>query len=785
MKHEPLGFYGRLATWVMLHRRLAGGVIAVLTLLTGLFALRLRVDSDILSLMPEDDASTKALRRLDEEEGGVNVLTIAVQSKDEAARTAFLEGLDARISALPDVDYVLWRVDDDLAYRLGLLQLSPDDLALIRDRVRGALSLGSAIANPFVAARVLDLGPLTDKLNTERGGLELVNKDGVARMMVRPKGSAHDIPFSKAFMEEIYKILDEADAKSHGVEVKWIGGAYRHNVEDYEAIVKDITTTVSGSFIMVLVIIAAAFRAPRAVFFIFAPLMVSNVWTLGIAALTVGSLNSFTSFTNAVIIGLGVEFGVHLYARTRELLDSGETVHDAVVKSWDLVGGACTSAAFTSSAGFMALLAAHFAGFRQLGWLLALGLLLTLVAEIVLMPILVVVFEPQSPKLTEEHHHARKIAARRLPSWYQMASPVLMVVAALTVVCGLMIRDIRFEYDLSQLRRAGLAYADLDEVQRELVQQSYAPMVASFDTEEELTATHERITADIAAGHLPEIKQVVSIRSVIPADQEGRLAILREIATMAADPNVAFLPAQVQQNLVRVAKTPLTPVTAADLPRSVQHALGALEGRHRILMLPTGNMWDMRDALKLCDAVEKELPGKEIGGEYLTLGTLYRMMQRDGPIIGAIAFALVVLFTALDLRRLRPTLGALAVQIAGMAWWCALLAMFDIKISIVNFVGIPIVLGIGIDVMIHLIHRLNQEGPGSIVRSLSTTGWASALGTSTTVVAFAALSFGSSQGIRSLGLLVLLGESAVTIAGFLLVPLGFAWLWHREGHRPR
>jgi hypothetical protein len=51
-------------------------------------------------------------------------------------------------------------------------------------------------------------------------------------------------------------------------------------------------------------------------------------------------------------------------------------------------------------------------------------------------------------------------------------------------------------------------------------------------------------------------------------------------------------------------------------------------------------------------------------------------------------------------------------------------------------------------------------------------------------VAFAALSLASSQGIRSLGLLVLLGETAVTVAGFLLVPLGFATAWRLQGRTP-
>jgi predicted RND superfamily exporter protein len=782
MASSTPGFYGRIARFAFRRWKLVFLLALAVTALSGLGLARLRVDSDILSLMPEGEPSTEALARLDREEGGVNVLTIAVAGGDQAARDAWLDQVAARMRALESVDYVLWDLDPDLAFRLGLLQLPAEDLATIRDRVRAALSLGSAIQNPFIASRVLDLGPLTERLQQGSDELRLAGPDGIARLVVRPRGSAHDIPFARAFMHDTDRILAELAPSAGEVRIAWIGGAYRHNVEDYESILKDIGWTAGASFVLVLVIIAAAFRAPRAVFLIFAPLMVSNVWTLGAAGATVGSLNSFTSFTNAIIIGLGVEFGVHLYARIRELREAGRAVEDAVVEAWDLVGGACTSAALTSSAGFAALLAAHFTGFRQLGWLLTLGLLLTLVAEVVLMPALLAVVEPKEARHTEQDHHRRR--RRRLPAIYQAAAPALMVVAALSVVAAMTARDVRFEYDLSALRKAGLAYADLTEEERGLARQSYAPLIASFPDDATLTDAHVRLARRMEEGRLPEIAQVISIRTLLPANQEEQLAILREIAALSADPNAPYLPASVRDNLAHVAATPLTTMTAADLPHPLRHALGAANGAHRLLLIPTGNMWDMRETARLEDVVARELPGQVVAGEYLTLGVLYRLMKRDAPVIAGIAFALVCTFTALDLRRLRPTLGALAVQVAGMAWWSATLVLFGIKLSIVNFVGIPIVLGIGIDVMIHLIHRLNQEGPGGILKALGTTGWASALGTSTTVVAFAALSFASGNGIRSLGRLVLLGEGAVTVAGFVLVPLGFAWLWDRKGHKP-
>ncbi|MFZ5479004.1 MAG: efflux RND transporter permease subunit [Myxococcota bacterium] len=776
---HPPGFYGRLARFVLAHKRMVLAATLLVTVIMGVFASRLRVDSDILALMPQEEASTKALKALDQEEGGINFLTIAVDADDADKRDAFMRDLSRRLEGLDEVEYVLWSLDPDVAWRLGLLQIPVEDLATIRDRLKAALTLGPAIANPFIAARLLDLGPLTAKLQEAGKGFSLTSEGGTARMIVRPRGSAHDIPFARRFMAEVNREIAAADPAASGVTVRWIGGAYRHNVEDYEGIVHDIGWITGASFLMVLAIIAAAFRTPRALAAIFAPLVLSNLWTLGVAGGTVGALNTFTSFVNAVLIGLGVEFGVHLYARYREQRVAGHNVDDAIVRAWDFVGGACTSAALTSAAGFAALIAAHFAGFRQLGWLLSLGLLMCLVAEIALMPLVIHWLERDAPHVHAHHRHRRH--RRRAPATYRLAPMSLMIIGSFTLVSGLLISRIEFEYDLSELRRAGLAYEDLSEDEKALARDSYAPLVVSFGTEAQLDEAYARLKKRVDDGRFPEIARVLSVRTVLPADQAERVSILEEIQALGRDPSAVYLPPAVRTNLERLSREQVRPLGAADLPVPVQHVLGANDDRHRLLLIPAGNMWDMREAARLAEAVERELPGLTVAGEYLTLGVLYKLMQRDAPVIAAIAFALVFLFTWLDLRRPRATAGAIAVLVAGMAWWGALLVLSNIRISIVNFVGIPIVLGIGIDVMIHLIHRLQQEGPGRIMKSLSTTGWASALGTSTTVVAFAALSLASSQGIRSLGLLVLLGEMAVTIAGFVLVPLGFATTWRLTG----
>ena len=609
----PLGFYGRLARWVLGHRVQTIWGVVLVTVVAGFFASRLHVDSDILSLMPSDEPSTQALRRLDQAEGGVNVLTISVDAEDPAERDAYLEGLQKRLEAVPGTDYVLWKLAPDLAWQIGVLQIPVVELEQIRDRLRGALSLGPAIANPFIAGRVLDLGPMTERLAQAGDEVKLVSGEGVARMVVRPSGSAHDLPFARAYMHAVDAAIAAEQAAHPTVNLRWVGGAYRHNVEDYEGIVSDIGWITAASFVMVLIIIAAAFRSPRAVVVIFFPLIVSNVWTLGIAGGTVGSLNTFTSFVNAVLIGLGVEFGVHLYSRYQEVRDKGHGVEESVIRAWDLVGSACTSACLTSSAGFAALMVAQFAGFRQLGWLLSLGLLLCLVAEMLLMPILLVWLD-HTRRVAHAHARHRK-ARRRSPTSYRLAPMTLLVIASVTMVSGLLVRRIEFEYDLSELRRAGLSYADLSEKEKSLARDAYSPLVVTYPTAAELDAAVTRFEKRVADKRIPEIARVLSIRTLLPPDQDQRVEVLREIAAMAEDPNVNYLPAAVIENLRRLASSNVRALVATDLPSAVQHILGAKPGQHRMLLVPSGNMWDMREAAHLSDVMDTELKGAEVAGE--------------------------------------------------------------------------------------------------------------------------------------------------------------------------
>ena len=781
MHDAPVGTFGRIAAAVMKHPKGVTAGLVVACLLAILAATRLEVNPNILDLLPEGDPTTQAIQELNAQEGGANLLTIAITGQDTELVPPMMRKIVTELQSWPEVDYAIYEIDPDLAWRVGLLQLAPSDLSSIRDRLKGAIALGPAAANPFVAGRLLDLGPLTARLKDAGATASLTGKGGIARVLVRPRGSAYDPAFSRPFLKKVQGMLDGLHLEEQGLRLVWLGGAYRHAVEDLEGIIHDLQFTGAASLVLVLLIVTVAFRDIRALTLIFVPLGIGTIWTFGFTGLAIGTLNTFTSYSGAVLLGMGVDFAVHLYARYREERAQGGELEDAVIRAWDAVGPPCLTAGLTTSGGFAALWVAHFQGFVQLGTILAAGVLFCLLAVVITLPLLIIWRESRP----------RAIPLRRVrepgagpPPTYRLAPLFLILAAIVTLMCTTLAPRIGFEYDISELRPDGLSYGALDQEQRQLAESSYAPVIVSFPDVDSLAEAHVRLSEAVAEGKIPVLGSVLSRFSLLPIDQGARLSILSEIAELSRSENVQFLPAQVQQNLARIRDTSLAPMAVEELPHGVQQLLGAGGGHFRMVLIPKGNMWDLRENVLLADAISTWLPGRKAAGEFLASAMLYRLMQQDGPRVAGVALILVFFLTVADLRSLSRGTGAMLGLLAGMAWAAGGLALFKVDISLVNFVGIPILMGLGIDVVIHLLHRLHEEGPGRIRFALTTTGWAAAISSITTIASFASLTFASNQGVRSLGLIVVLGLTLITAAAFTVVPLGWMTVWKVRGDLP-
>lgn len=137
------------------------------------------------------------------------------------------------------------------------------------------------------------------------------------------------------------------------------------------------------------------------------------------------------------------------------------------------------------------------------------------------------------------------------------------------------------------------------------------------------------------------------------------------------------------------------------------------------------------------------------------------------------ALVLLVLVTYKPLASLYLTLGV--VGLSGV-WAFGLLGFLGVPVNFLMAAVFPLLMGIGDDYAIHLLHRYEEErckkqtGPQAIQIALGRTGRAIALATATTAVGFVALFFAPSPPIRWFGLLSAASVVSALVITVTLIP---------------
>ena len=159
-----------------------------------------------------------------------------------------------------------------------------------------------------------------------------------------------------------------------------------------------------------------------------------------------------------------------------------------------------------------------------------------------------------------------------------------------------------------------------------------------------------------------------------------------------------------------------------------------------------------------------------VGGNAFVQHDIVQSVNRDGPrasLVAAVGAAIVVV---LILGATRQAAVTLLCGASGVFLLLSAASLLGIRINFLDFVALPITIGIGIDYSVNIAARHRSEGRGSAARILAAAGPAVALCSFTTVVGYASLLFSANQGIRSFGLAALIGEVTCIGAAIALAP---------------
>ncbi len=265
-----------------------------------------------------------------------------------------------------------------------------------------------------------------------------------------------------------------------------------------------------------------AVRSARLVAAIMVTTLVGLVVTAAVGLLAVGRFNLISVAFIPLFVGLGVDFGIQLTVRFNAERVAGAGLHEALTQAAAALGAPLSLAAGAVFLGFGAFLPTAYVGIAELGVIAGLGMVIALLFSVTLLPALILLVRPGAPTREVGFAAAAPVdrfleRRRRVVLWAFVVAMVLSI-AALPFV--------RFDFNPLHLRDPNapsmLALADLTR------DPERTPNTI------DVLAPNARAAAVLARrlSALPEVKQVVSLDSFVPADQPAKLAQIADASTL-------------------------------------------------------------------------------------------------------------------------------------------------------------------------------------------------------------------------------------------------------------
>ena len=136
----------------------------------------------------------------------------------------------------------------------------------------------------------------------------------------------------------------------------------------------------------------------------------------------------------------------------------------------------------------------------------------------------------------------------------------------------------------------------------------------------------------------------------------------------------------------------------------------------------------------------------------------------------ALGSILVLIILLIDYRDLRDVVFAAIPLAMGVVWMMGFMGLAGLSFNFANLVAIPLIIGVGIDNGVHIVHRVRLEGAEGMSVVLRHTGRAILIASLTTMIGFGSLGLASHQGLASLGKVLLLGGGSCLVTSTLVLP---------------
>lgn len=735
--------------WTTLRPR---AVIAVLLLMTvGLAGLASQneLEVDLAAFSGGDSAVDMAMDRVHEDVGDptaiVQVILDAGAGNDMLSPDGFATVAAAEQVVLDTLGGVI-RTDDQgrpqlLSMRRAIAAAMAQqglDPSTIDAAQLGVAAAGAVATNPQLAGLVSD--DLDVTAGSARATVVLVPLDEALSETDRTDAAER---LQAAFAEDLTGVPPDVEVTvySNGL---FIAG-------QQAATQAELPLLLGLALLVVLAILWLGYRSAFDVAIAFAGLLLTVVWTFGVAALLgpaflgwIGPLSQIVVVVPVLLVGLGVDFAVHLTARYREQRATGEPPAAAAGRALHTVGAALVLATAATAIGFGSTVSAPVAILADFGVIVAVGV----VCAFTIMALLVPAARVWKDQAQEQTHEATSPDQPRSARWTDVPArlanrtPLAGIVAGsiLVALSLLAATGLEIEFDRDDFVPEGSDIATVLAKQEEIF--------GGGVTE----ATFVVIDGELAA---PELADALEQAQSAAARIDG-------VRSIGGNPQITTQLASDGTSAVMQLRT-----TVGDA--GADHVRSELEAAFAPVVEAGADVTVTSEPLVIA----------EMSDDLATF--------QARAIVVTLAVVLLLLSSYYATVRRRPMLGVLAMipAIVSASLVLGTMWLLGISFNVITALLTAIAIGIGVPYGIHIINRflelLDASDGGDdevIARTLRGMGGAMAGSALTTLGAFVVLAFSSLTPIRSLGLLGGVAISFALLAAFLVQPGALA-LWAR------
>ena len=632
----------------------------------------------------------------------------------------------------------------------------------------------------------------------ESNNFFLSKDQGSLLIITEPERPATDLSFSKSLMEALEKSISlSPSAQDKSVKVS-LTGAHPIAMAESKILRFDMQSSLISSLILVLILFLYVYRRWITLLFAGLPLFGGIQLTMGIASITIGSLNILTSAFAAILVGLGIDFAVHIYDRYHQERASGADISSAVETTLTQTGRGIWTGAFTTIFAFAVLFFSRVQGIVELAFLVSVGLLCALLCIYFVLPSFLVWMDkrkkpyPYTPLQTFRFKKLSSILERN-----PLSSFFLLI--AITLFFLFFAFRIEVERDFRNLRPKEIESLQVFERMARafggrkleaITIHEGKDLSSLLSKEEAIVRVFEKYQKNGKVDSFVSVSQFISSpekqREVVRTIQ-GSMDLEKVRKNFVKELNENGFEVSGFQPFIRgleelekgkekiyPPETLMASLNQGPLKKGLENLLAKRGESYKMV----SHLYYQKGKLSL-EQLEKELQGVSITGAEKVESEILRIVEEDLFFLTPIAFLIVLILVFLHFRRWRTTLVTLMPLVMGLVWMAGAMSLFGIRINFVNAVILPMIIGMGIDNSVHLMHRFLEGGGRDAGHALRSTGRAMAMCSLTTMLGFGSLATARYQALSTMGWVTILGIGFCLIAALCFLPT-LLILWEQK-----